>query len=203
MERTLGDDPIRHRGNKAGRGGRLTRPGRRRDYNAAMAGPVIRTDIVDVYVFRRRSDRRSGDVEFLQLHRTAGQALAGTWQPVMGHMEQGETAAGTALRELEEETGFKPHAGLLGFWQLESPNTYFLHSHESIVMSPCFAAEVTPGAEPRLDASHDQVRWLAPDHADRYLLWPGQREAVRQVLRDILEPGALAEPVLRIDPGSL
>jgi len=168
-----------------------------------MRGPVIRSDIVDVYVFRRRSERRAGDVEFLQLHRTAGQALAQTWQPVMGHMEQGETAARTALRELEEETGFAPDAGLLGFWQLESPNTYFLHSHEAIVRSPCFGAQVAPGAEPRLDDSHDQVRWLAPDHADRYLLWPGQRNAVREVLRDILEPGAPAEPMLRIDPASV
>lgn len=167
-----------------------------------MAGPELRTDIVDVYVFRRPAGR-SRDAQFLQLRRAAAEkSLAGTWQPVMGHMQAGETAARTALRELEEETGFGPGAGLGGFWQLESPNTYFLHSHEAIVMSPCFAAEVAGDAEPRLDASHDAHRWVGRAEADRFFLWPGQRQAIREIVRGLLEPGAPTEALLRIDPAS-
>ncbi|MFA9476739.1 NUDIX domain-containing protein [Phycisphaerales bacterium AB-hyl4] len=171
-----------------------------------MTGPPIRTDIVDVYVFRRRSAGRVAGVEFLQLHRVPEISLPNTWQPVMGHMHADETAAGTALRELQEETGYGPGAGLLGFWQLERLNTYFLHSHETIVMSPCFAAEVAPppaGGEPVLDADHDGFRWVARDHVDRQFLWPGQREAIADLVRDVLAPGSPTEPLLRIDPAGV
>ncbi|MFW6060362.1 MAG: NUDIX domain-containing protein [Phycisphaeraceae bacterium] len=164
-----------------------------------MPGPPVRTDIVDVYVFRRPS-ARTVDVEFLQLHRVATEKdLPQTWQPVMGHVEGEERAAHTALRELQEETGFAVEHGLVGFWQLESPNTYFLHSHECFVMSPCFAAEVRPDAVPMLDPTHDAHRWVARPRVDRAFLWPGQRRAITEIVRDILEPGAVAEPVLRIE----
>jgi len=163
-----------------------------------MAGPSIRTDIVDVYVFRRPAGRTRA-VEFLQLHRVATEKdLARTWQPVMGHVEGAERAAETALRELREETGFGIGHGLIGFWQLETPNTYFLHSHECLVMSPCFAAQVAPVVEPVLDAAHDAHRWIDRAAVDRWFLWPGQRQAIAQIVRDLLEPGALAEPMLRI-----
>ena len=69
-----------------------------------MAGPSVRTDIVDVYVFRHGATGGRGDVQFLQMRRCHG-AMAGTWQPVMGHVEEGETATETAARELAEETG--------------------------------------------------------------------------------------------------
>ncbi len=164
--------------------------------------PPIRTDIVDVYVFRRaRSETRhpESDLEFLQLHRVPTISLPDTWQPVMGHMHPEETPAATALRELAEETGYRPGAGLLGFWQLEEPNTYFLNSHHCFVMSPCFAAEVEPGRAPLLDADHDAARWVARPLADRAFLWPGQRRAVAATVRDILEPGSPVEPLLRID----
>ena len=167
-------------------------------------GPPIRTDIVDVYVFRKSEIRNpKSDIQFLQLHRVPTISLPDTWQPIMGHMHAHEKAAATALRELAEETGFAPQAGLVGFWQLEEPNTYFLHSHEAMVMSPCFAAEVAPGAEPVLDPDHDAARWVARPYADRAFLWPGQRRAVAAIVRDILEPGSPVEPLLRIDPASL
>lgn len=164
-----------------------------------MTGPATRTDIVDVYVFRR-PPRPRGAAMFLQLLRAQTVALPGTWHPVMGHMEPGEIAAETALRELREETAYGPDAGLLGFWQLETPNTYFLHSHEAIVMSPCFAAEVARDREPVLDPTHDAARWIERAQVDRNFLWPGQRTAIGQIVRDLLEPGSAVEPVLRIDP---
>ena len=151
-------------------------------------GPTIRNDIVDVYVFRRRPAGGRQTVEFLQMHRVPGIALPDTWQPVMGHMEEGETAARTALRELREETGYAPGDGLLGFWHLELVNTYFLHAHENIVMSPCFAAEVVDGRDPVMDHTHDALRWVTREQADRSFLWPGQRTSIQQILRDILDP---------------
>lgn len=162
-----------------------------------MPGPKVRTDIVEVYVFRRAA---RGVAEFLQLRRSKG-AMAGSWQPVMGHIEEGETAAAAAIRELKEETGFAPgpeKKSLTAIWQLESVNAFFLATHDAILLSPGFAAEIAPGHEPRLDDTHDAHRWVPRDQADRLFVWPGQRQAIQQIIADIIAPGSPAEPHLRI-----
>jgi 8-oxo-dGTP pyrophosphatase MutT (NUDIX family) len=161
--------------------------------------PVIRTDLIDIYLFRRTAatdNAVAGNVEFLQLRRCAG-ALAGSWQTIMGHAHAGETAVQTALRELREETAFAPPV-LLNMWQLEELNTFFLASHDAIVMSPCFAAEVAPGSEPTLNDEHDALRWVKRDHAEGCFVWPGQRQAIAGICRDILAADAPMREALRI-----
>ena len=172
--------------------------------------PQVRTDIVDVYVFRRANAKVAGRVdadtpqrtahgaavEFLQLRRSTG-PLAATWQTVMGHVNPGETAVQTALRELKEETGFTPPV-LVGLWQLEELNSYFLASRDAIMLSPCFAAEVAPGAEPALNDEHDAHRWVKRDHAGRHFVWPGQRAAIEGICRDILAADSTVREILRI-----
>jgi 8-oxo-dGTP pyrophosphatase MutT (NUDIX family) len=163
-----------------------------------MPGPSIRTDIVEVFVFRRPPEARGTTrVEFLQLRRNKPPA-PGSWQPIMGHIEAGETAVRAALRELHEEAGYEP-AHLLGFWQLESLDTFFVAPSDSIMMCPLFAAEVSPSAPPpRLDDTHDAHRWIARDAADRAFLWPGQRAAIEQIVSDILPHDSPMAPLLRI-----
>ena len=163
-----------------------------------MPGPTLRTDIVDVYVFRCRKPGHACDVEFLQLRRAASAVLPGSWQPVMGHTLDGETAAQAALRELREETGFAPGAGVEAAWQLEEPNAYFLARLDCVMLSPCFAVRVAAGVEPTLNPEHDAARWVKRDATDRAFLWPGQRKAVAQIVRDVLEPGSPVEAVLRV-----
>lgn len=169
-----------------------------------MAGPMLRTDIVDVYVFRKNGSGSSPHHggEFLQLRRVGG-TLGKTWQPVMGHIEPNESAARAALRELQEETQYAPGHGLIGFWQLETVNTYFLAAKDAVMLSPCFAAEVKPDCPPCLDQSHDATRWVRRDQADRAFLWPGQRAALEEVVRDILAGPrggeSSARDLLRID----
>lgn len=166
-----------------------------------MPGPAVRTDIVEVYVFRSAAGH-GRDAEFLQLQRSAASLLPNTWQPVMGHVHDGEPAAAAALRELREETGTLP-AAILGFWQLEEVNAFFLHAAECVMLSPGFAVRVATDWSPVLNEEHTAHRWVRRDHADRAFLWPGQRHAVAQIARDILDPGSPSEPILRIDPLSL
>ena len=163
-----------------------------------MPGPVIRSDIVEVYIFRRSvGDPSIHAIEFLQMRRAKGQ-LKGTWAPVMGHVEEGETATQAALREMQEESGYGSSRDVVAVWQLESLNTYFLANIDVIVMSPGFAVEVAGGSEPIMDDSHDAVRWIPRDRADRHFVWPGQRAAIQQIERDILSQAALGESVLKI-----
>ncbi len=155
-----------------------------------MPGTKIRTDIVEVYAFRVQAvpDRGSGDcpeISFLQMRRCKGR-MVGSWQPVMGHVEEGETCTEAALRELKEETGYTPENGLTSLWQLESVNTYFLANDDCVMMSPGFAALVSPDVSPRLDDAHDDFRWVKRDHADRMFVWPGQRVAIDQIVRDVV-----------------
>lgn len=175
----------------------------------ARGGPRIRADIVDVYIFRRPLGK-PGTVEFLQLLRT-GEPMGGTWQPVMGHIEPGETAPRTARRELAEEVGLAPgDPSLLGMWALEQVHPYYIAAIECIVLSPRFAAEVAPAWEPVLNSEHSAHRWVAEveqrEHAGGevrepargFWFWPGQRSCVREILRDIVDTSSLSRERLRL-----
>jgi dihydroneopterin triphosphate diphosphatase len=142
--------------------------------------PQIVSNIVDVYAFRRRGEA----VEFLLLKRAAQEGLGGTWQAVHGGIEAGETAVQAGLRELHEETGLTP----LRVWQLERVNTFYVARTDSILLCPGLAVEVGATAEVRLSAEHEEYRWEPSARAIDGVLWPGQREALREILTVILGP---------------
>lgn len=156
-------------------------------------GPGVRTDLVDVYVFRRLDSAGAPMVELLQLRR-AREPLAGRWMPVMGHVEGDERALDTALRELEEETGFDARSGALGVWCLEQVSPYYVPELDAVLLTPRFVVEAPGGWEPRVNDEHSGVRWLrcacgasGSERAallDRWL-WPGQRVAVGELLDEI------------------
>ena len=60
----------------------------------------VRPDMVAVYVVR--PDESGTSHEFLQLRRSAGDYMGGTFQTIRGTSEPGETAVQAALRELRE-----------------------------------------------------------------------------------------------------
>jgi len=157
-----------------------------------VSGPGLRTDIIDVYVLRAR---RRGQEELLQIRR-AREPAAGTWQPVMGHVEAGERATDTLWRELAEELGLG-RTGAVRAWSLERVRPFFLADRDEIVLSPRFVVEVAQHWEPRLNDEHDAARWAPLADAARWFMWPGQREAIDEI-RGLLEPGSLSEPVLRL-----
>lgn len=170
-----------------------------------LGGPAIRTDVIDVYVFRRLapSPGEHHEIELLQLLR-AGAPMDRTWQPVMGHVEPGERAWEAALRELEEEVGLaRADPALVGMWALEQVWPYYLADLDCIVVSPRFALEVAREWEPRINPEHSDARWIgAPHHggqpAGEFFMWPGQKHAIRELLEEIVRTSATAHEHLRI-----
>jgi 8-oxo-dGTP pyrophosphatase MutT (NUDIX family) len=186
-------------------------------------GPRVRADVVDVYVFTRgrsadpREQARgpkpyesepawpsrsqapgAGGVHFLQLLRS-GPPLDKTWHPVMGHVEPGESAVDTAIREMREELALAPtDADCLGVYALEQVHPFFIAAIDSIVMSPRFAVEVAPSWSPALNAEHSHFRWVREDAIDEHFMWPGQKSACREILREIVADTSLSREHLRV-----
>ncbi|MEM1167471.1 MAG: NUDIX domain-containing protein [Planctomycetota bacterium] len=165
---------------------------------APAPGPGLRTDVIDAYVFRRAVSANAESPEFLLLRR-AGRPLAGTWQPVMGHIESGETAVQTAARELREEIALDvTDAGAcVGFWQLEQVYPFFLAEIDAVVCSPRFAVEVTPAWSPTLNDEHEDWKWIR-ERTD--FLWPGQRLALDEIVECLLPREAPTRTALAVRP---
>ena len=112
--------------------------------------------------------------------------MHGTWQPVMGHLEDHESPEQAAARELLEETGFDvtgPHCRR--FKALEQVHPYYLPHRNAIMLSPRFIVEAAADWEPTLNHEHDAHRWIPLDNADADFMWPGQRACLAE-LRDTL-----------------
>ena len=129
----------------------------------------------EVFVFVRRQDA------FLVLHRSPKQGAY--WHCVAGGVEEGETYAEAAVRELREETGLDAQTVDLGRpydYSLEEWEHRYDHQRGSIHVE-CFLAEAPAGWEPKLDWEHDAYRWCGADEAAELLFWPEPREVLRSL----------------------
>lgn len=157
-------------------------------------GPTIRADVVDVYVAREAG---SGRFEFLQALR-AREPLRGTWHPVMGHCEAGESAVRCAIRELREEVGLGATGSAPALWALEQVHPFFIAALDAVVLSPRFVALAPTGWEPALNAEHTDFRWVAERDTDRLFMWPGQRAACREALEILRDQSGATAAALRV-----
>jgi dihydroneopterin triphosphate diphosphatase len=113
----------------------------------------------EVIVFVRRGE------QVLAVHRSPDNGAY--WHSVAGGVEEGETYAEAAVRELREETGLDA-----GVEPLEHTFAYNGIRVES------FVAVAPAGWEPTLDWEHDDYRWCSPEEAATLLYWPEPREIV-------------------------
>jgi dATP pyrophosphohydrolase len=131
--------------------------------------------------------------EFLQLRRRPGKYMGDTWQLVTGGIDEDETAWQAALRELHEEASLLP----VEFYQVDVVNSFYLASTDTISQSPMFCAIVPAGADVHINHEHTAFRWVARDRIMSAVMWPGERAALAEIFREILDNGP-AKPYLRI-----
>jgi 8-oxo-dGTP pyrophosphatase MutT (NUDIX family) len=134
----------------------------------------VRVALVDLYVLRGAASA----LECLVLRRAAGGRCPGSWETVHGHIEEGETPAGAALRELEEETRLAPER----LYNLSRVEAFYQHRLDEVALVPVFAAFVAPGAAVRTGAEHDRFEWLAAAEARRRFAWPREARALDDVV---------------------
>lgn len=106
----------------------------------------------------------SGEVEVAVIHRPRYD----DWSLPKGKVDPGENLAGTAVREIKEETGFDATLGwLLGFVH------YPVGSRTKVVYY--WTAQVT-GGEFVANEESDELRWVSPDEARELLSYEADQE---------------------------
>lgn len=131
----------------------------------------MRTDEVVIVVHRVGP-------EFLVVLRS--RERGGYWNLPAGGVEQGETPAEAAARELLEETGLDTTVAELGLDLGYEGRWGWIRLHAFSAVSP-------PGWEPVLEDEHVDHRWCPAEDALQVLAYEEPREAVRVVARRLGE----------------
>ena len=143
--------------------------------------------LVDVFVYRKTVT----GVEFLLLKRAADEEYPHIWQCVSGGIVPGEKAWQAAIREMHEETGFRPAR----FFVADYAYNLYLHPTDKMLSVPVFGAEVETGAAendlPILSGEHTAYRWCSAESALKLLSWENYRLGLKAVMRMMNTPDAL------------
>jgi dATP pyrophosphohydrolase len=125
--------------------------------------------LIDLHVMCRERE----EPKYLVMQRSPREIYEGVWQGVTGKIRPGEPAWKTALRELREETGFKP----LLMWTVDRVNLFYESATDTLNCIPIFGVEVACG-EPALSPEHQAYRWCSVNEAADLLLWDQQKRGL-------------------------
>jgi dihydroneopterin triphosphate diphosphatase len=106
--------------------------------------------------------------EYLVVHRSPENDAY--WHLIAGGVEDGETFADAAVRELQEENGLSG--------RVEPLDSSFVYD---IVHVECFVVDAPEAWEPVLDWEHDGYRWLPREEAADLLYWPEPADLLRSL----------------------
>lgn len=132
----------------------------------------IKVRVVDCWVFRRDSD----GLQFLIMRRAPSLLYEGMYHCVHGKIEASEPAWQAAIRELREETGFKP----VKMWTADHTSQFYDAANDTFNLIPVFACEVNQ-KEVRLSHEHDRYEWLSPSEAEKRVAWENHKKAIRRI----------------------
>ncbi|TMC26026.1 MAG: NUDIX domain-containing protein [Chloroflexi bacterium] len=120
--------------------------------------------------------------KFLITHRTSD----GIWSVVAGQIEDGESFADGAARELMEEAVLEAPLLDLELTQAYEVEPRFRHLYapgEYNVTVASYVVEAPAGWEPTLNHEHSEYRWCSVADAIELAHWPELKEGIRTVAR--------------------
>ncbi len=155
----------------------------------------LRPDLVECWVFRVAPPSGTADarpeadrLEILLIRRSGTRIFPGLWQCVTGGVEPGERVPMAAIREVEEETGFRQR-DVEAWYDLDQVAPFFDEGVDGIVVSAIFAVRVRADAEARTSHEHDGARWVPAAEAPAIAVWPSYAESIRRIREVLLDPG--------------
>jgi dihydroneopterin triphosphate diphosphatase len=149
-----------------------------------MTAVVCRS--MEVVVFRLVKDH----AEYLVLQRSQEERVHPCmWQIITGIIEEGETAAAAAVREVGEEAGLKG----LRLWNVPLVNSFYDATRDAVNMCPVFAVQVDPSAKVTLSEEHMAYQWFSRADAWARLVWPAHRQSLEIVDSYIVRGSEAAE----------
>jgi 8-oxo-dGTP pyrophosphatase MutT (NUDIX family) len=151
----------------------------------------IRYNMVSCYVARPTAG--GDDYEFLQLRRSKGDFMGGTWQAIYGQSEGDETPVAAVLRELKEEAGLLPRE----LYRLDQVSVFYIAATNTMWHCIPFCALVGREQAIVLNDEHEASRWVAAGEAERIFMWKDNRDAIADIRQFILAD-SLARPFLKI-----
>ena len=105
------------------------------------------------------------------------------WSLPKGHIETGETAEQTAIREVEEETGIKGRAlvtlGVIDYW-FSIPG-FRIHKMVHHYLLEAVGGEISIEGDPDHEAI--DARWFRLDRAHEHLTFPNERRIAQMAWR--------------------
>lgn len=122
-----------------------------------------------IFVYRRR--------QFLLMRRRDGR-----WNVPAGQIEDGESFAEGAARELLEEAQLAApliDLDLRETYEVEPQYRHLYAPGEYAVTVASYAAEAPDGWEPTLNHEHDEYRWCSLEDGLALLYWPEAKAALR------------------------